>query len=60
MRESGENIDLSVCKSLGSGRWKEIKAVALNADETPFGLMYSSDNPYFRKKISEQKKGKTS
>lgn len=47
-----------MCKSLGFGRKKEIKVVALSASETPVGIMYSSDNRYFRNKNSKQKKGK--
>lgn len=45
----GKNVDLSVCKSLGFGKRKKIKDVALKADETPLGMMYSSDNTSFRK-----------
>lgn len=33
-----------MCKSVGFGRKKEIKVVALNASETPADIMYSSDN----------------
>lgn len=49
-----------MCKSLGFGRKKEIKVVALNASETPVGIMYSSGNRYFRNMNmnSKQKKGK--